>query len=326
MPALSKPVPVEQQIRVGVSTCLLGQSVRYDGGHKHDHYITDTLARYFQLVPVCPEVESGMPVPREAMRLVGDPSNPRLMTIRSGQDLTAQMQSFCDRKLTELAQGDLCGFIFKKNSPSSCLYRVKVYSEKGGMPAQAGRGLFAAAFTGRFPLLPVEEEGRLCDAILRENFLERVFCYHRWQQLVAADLSLGGLVEFHARHKFLILSHSPSLLRELGRLVAMGKQFPLQELHAQYLATLMKALSLHATPAKQVNTLQHIMGFFKQQLDSWEKQELLELFEQYRQRLVPLIVPITLLNHYIRKYQHDYLLQQFYLTPHPHDLMLRNHV
>lgn len=312
------------RIRVGVSSCLLGESVRYDGGHKHDHYITDTLGRFFDLVGVCPEKESGLPVPREAMHLVGDPANPRLVTIRSGQDLTEQMQSFCQHRLTALAQADLCGFIFKKNSPSSGLFRVKVYNEKGGMPSTNGRGLFAAALTGRFPLLPVEEEGRLYDPVLRENFLERIFCYSHWKTFLQ-DASLGGLVEFHARHKFLILSHSPQLLRELGRLVALGKQLPLQELLDRYLIIFMKALVLHATPAKQVNTLHHIMGFLKQQLDAWEKQELLDLIEQYRQRQMPLIVPITLLNHYIRKYQHDYLLQQVYLMPHPQELQLRNH-
>lgn len=322
----SKPAPIAQPIRVGVSTCLLGQPVRYDGGHKHDHYITDTLGRYFELVPVCPEKESGMPVPREAMRLVGDPSAPRLVTIRSGKDLTGQMQSFCERKLAELAQDDLCGFVFKKNSPSSGLFRVKVYQEKNGMPSPNGRGLFAAAFCKQFPLLPVEEEGRLYDPALRENFLERIFCYRRWKDFEQHDGSLSGLVAFHARHKFLILSHSPQLLRELGRLVAQGKQMPLPTMREQYLATFMKALSLQATPAKQVNTLQHVMGFFKKQLEPWEKQELLDLIEAYRQRLLPLIVPITLLNHYIRKYQHDYLLQQVYLSPHPQDLMLRNHV
>lgn len=316
----------EQRIRVGVSSCLLGEPVRYDGGHKHDHYITDTLGRFFDLVAVCPEKESGLPVPREAMHLVGDPANPRLVTIRSSQDLTEQMQVFCQRKLTELAEVELCGFIFKKNSPSSGLFRVKVYNEKGGMPSTNGRGLFAAALTSRFPLLPVEEEGRLYDVVLRENFLERVFCYSRWKRFIQTNGSLGGLMEFHACHKFLILSHSPQLLRELGRLVALGKQVSLQELLDRYLVIFMKALALHATPSKQVNTLHHIMGFFKHQLKSWEKQELLGLIEQYRQHLLPLIVPITLLNHYIRKYQHDYLLQQVYLAPHPQELLLRNHV
>lgn len=315
-----------QEIRLGISSCLLGEQVRYDGGHKHDRYITDTLGRFFSFVPVCPERDCGMPVPREAMRLVGDVASPRLMTVKTGRDLTEQMQRFCDEKTEQLADVDLCGFIFKKNSPSSGLFRVKVYGEKSGMPVKSGRGLFAAAVTSRFPLLPVEEEGRLYDPVLRENFLERVFCYRRWKDFVQQDGSLGGLVTFHACHKFLVLSHSPQLLRELGRLVAQGKQMPLPELLDTYCNTFMQALCLHATPAKQVNTLQHIMGFFKKQLDAWEKAELLTVFDQYRHQLVPLLVPLTLLTHYIRKYRHEYLLQQVYLAPHPHELMLRTYI
>lgn len=315
-----------QKIRLGVSSCLLGEQVRYDGGHKHDRYITETLGRFFSFVPVCPERDSGMTVPREAMRLVGDVASPRLVTIKTKRDLTEQMQHFCDQKVAQLADEDLCGFIFKKNSPSSGLFRVKVYGDHSGMPAKSGRGLFAAAVTNRFPLLPVEEEGRLYDPALRENFLERVFCYRRWKDYLAEDGSMAGLVQFHASHKFLLLSHSPQVLRQLGGIVAHGGKQPLPALQEAYLQRFMQALSLHATPAKQVNTLQHIMGFFKKQLESWEKQELLAVIEHYRQRLTPLIVPITLLNHYIRKHQHDYLLQQVYLSPHPHELMLRTHI
>lgn len=315
-----------QKIRLGVSSCLLGEQVRYDGGHKHDRYITDTLGRFFSFIAVCPERDCGMPVPREAMRLVGDVAAPRLVTVKTGRDLTEQMQRFCDEKTEQLADADLCGFIFKKNSPSSGLFRVKVYGDHNGMPVRSGRGLFAAAVTSRFPLLPVEEEGRLYDPVLRENFLERVFCYRRWKDFVQQDGSLGGLVAFHSRHKFLILSHSPQLLRVLGRMVALGHELPTSDLLDRYGTTFMQALCLHATPAKQVNTLQHIMGFFKKQLEPWEKEELLTVFDQYRRQLVPLLVPLTLLIHYVRKYRHDYLLQQVYLAPHPHELMLRSHV
>lgn len=315
-----------QEIRLGVSSCLLGHQVRYDGGHKHDRYITDTLGRFFSFVAICPEQECGLPVPREAMRLVGDVAAPRLVTVKTGRDLTDQMLHFSNQKVEQLADADLCGFIFKKNSPSSGLFRVKVYGEHSGMPVKSGRGLFAAAVTRRFPLLPVEEEGRLYDPVLRENFLERVFCYRRWKDFVQQDGSLGGLVEFHSRHKFLILSHSPQLLRDLGRMVARGRELPIEELLDSYGTTFMQALCLHATPAKQVNTLHHIMGFFKKQLEPWEKQELLTVFDQYRRKLVPLLVPLTLLTHYVRKYRHDYLLNQVYLAPHPDELMLRSYV
>lgn len=175
---------MEKSIKIGVSSCLLGEPVRYDGGHKHDHYITDILGRYFSFVPVCPEVGCGLPIPREAMRLEGDPAQPRLLTNKSRVDLTVQMQSFCVAKVEELEQEDLCGFIFKKSSPSSGLFRVKVYNN--GMAAKNGRGLFAAAVAQHFPLLPLEEEGRLGDPALRENFIERVFSYRRWKDFLAS--------------------------------------------------------------------------------------------------------------------------------------------
>lgn len=171
-------------IKIGVSSCLLGEKVRYDGGHKLDHYITATLGRYFSLVPVCPEVGCGLPIPREAMRLEGDPAAPRLLTSTSRVDLTAQMQAFCAAKVQELEEEDLCGFIFKKDSPSSGLFHVKVYNN--GLAAKSGRGLFAAAVAQHFPLLPLEEEGRLGDPLLRENFIERVFSYRRWKDFLAS--------------------------------------------------------------------------------------------------------------------------------------------
>jgi uncharacterized protein YbgA (DUF1722 family)/uncharacterized protein YbbK (DUF523 family) len=312
-------------IKVGVSACLLGEPVRYDGGHKHDHYITATLGRYFSFVPVCPEVECGMPTPREAMRLEGDPAAPRLMTRLSRIDKTEQMLAFCENRLRELAQADLCGFIFKKDSPSSGLFRVKVYGS-GGMATKSGSGLFAAAVAGHFPLLPLEEEGRLNDPAIRENFIERVFSYRRWKDFLAEGFSLGRLVEFHTAHKLLMMAHSPEIYRSLGAMVAHGRELDPKVLTARYEELLMKGLSLHATVKKQANVLQHIMGYFKKVLSQEEKEELLALITQYHDRLVPLIVPLTLLRHYVRKYDQKYLQQQVYLSPHPAELMLRNHV
>ena len=209
-------------IKLGVSSCLLGEPVRYDGGHKLDRYITDTLGRYFSFVPVCPEVGCGMPIPREAMRLEGDPATPRLVTNKTHIDKTEQMLAFCRSKVRELETEDLCGFIFKKDSPSSGLYRVKVYIS--GMPARSGSGLFASAVAKHFPLLPVEEEGRLNDPDIRENFIERVFGFRRWKDLLLDKPDLGRLVAFHARHKLQIMAHSPTLYREMGALVAHGKK------------------------------------------------------------------------------------------------------
>ena len=322
-----KPVSdqMSKTIKLGVSSCLLGERVRYDGGHKHDRYITDILGKYFTFVPVCPEVECGMPIPREAMRLEGAPASPRLMTRQSRIDKTGQMLEFCARKVSELEHEDLCGFIFKKDSPSSGLFRVKVYGATG-MPAKSGSGLFAAAVARHFPLLPLEEEGRLNDPFIRENFIERIFSYHRWKDFLRSGPTLGQLVEFHTSQKLLLMAHSPQSYREMGLLVAHGRELPPAELFRRYEELFMKGLALHATTRKNTNVLQHIMGYFKRQLTSGEKQELLEVIGQYHDHLLPLIVPLTLLRHYVTKYDQKYLQGQIYLAPHPAQLMLRNHV
>lgn len=311
-------------VSIGISSCLLGERVRYDGGHKHDHYLSDTLGRFCRFVPVCPEVGCGLPTPREAMRLEGDPAAPRLVTHKSRIDLTAQMQAFCRRKVVELEKEDLCGFIFKKGSPSSGLFGVKVYN--AGMPTRVGRGLFAAAVVEHFPLLPVEEEGRLHDMALRENFIERVFAYRRWQDLLRQQRKIGHLVEFHSAHKLQLMAHSPELYRETGKLVAHGTEMEPTALFARYLELFMKALALPATVTKNTNVLQHIKGYFRKVLAAEERLELQELIDAYHNGLIPLIVPITMIRHYVRKYDQHYLMQQVYLSPTPPELMLRNHV
>ena len=314
-----------EKIKLGVSSCLLGERVRYDGGHKLDHFLTDTLGAYVDWVLVCPEVESGLSVPREAMHLVGDVEAPRLVTIRTGVDHTSRMRQWAKKKVTILAAEDLCGFVFKSRSPSSGMRGVKIYSPEG-IPNSTGSGIFAKAFQDRFPLLPVEDEGRLHDPGLRENFIERVFVYKRWQEFLASDRTIGGLVSFHTSHKLLVMAHSPKHYSALGKLVADPKQYKRKELFEQYCATLMEGLQLLATVRKNTNVLQHMAGYFKQQLSPDEKQELQDVIANYHQELVPLIVPITLLQHYVRKYNAGYLKQQAYLNPHPLELMLRNHV
>ncbi|HEY9053429.1 MAG TPA: DUF523 and DUF1722 domain-containing protein [Rectinemataceae bacterium] len=315
-----------EPIKLGVSACLLGRNVRYDGGHKRDAYIVETLGNFFSFVPVCPEVEFGLPIPRESMRLVGDPEAPRLVTTRSGKDLTEGMLAFCEKRAEALTGEKLRGFIFKKDSPSSGLFRVKVYAD--GVPGRPGRGLFAAAVARRFPLLPLEEEGRLNDPALRENFIERVFAYARLGEFLEGDPGPGGLVEFHTAHKLLVMSHSVALYRELGALVAGAgvRGADWKAILGRYKELFMKALALQATEKKNVNVLMHIMGYFKGVLSADEKAELLEIIGQYKNRLVPLVVPLTLVKHYIRKYGEPYLAKQFYLSPHPAELMLRNRV
>jgi uncharacterized protein YbgA (DUF1722 family)/uncharacterized protein YbbK (DUF523 family) len=314
-----------KKIRIGVSACLLGERVRYDGQHKHDSYITGTLSRWLEFVPVCPEFELGLGVPREAMRLEGDPEHPRLVTNKTRRDLTDSMTTWCRQRVDELEQENLCGFIFKSKSPSSGMERVKVY-QPGGMPVNKGRGLFARAFMGRFPLLPVEEEGRLHDPGLRENFIERIFTLQRWREMLGNQSTRGGLVRFHEQHKYLLMAHGIPHYRALGHIVADMKSRQLAQVQAAYLLKMMEALRLCATVKKHVNVLQHMAGYFKKQLTPDEKQELQEIIEQYHAGSVPLIVPVTLINHFTRKYQEKYLSGQYYLHPHPIELQLRNHV
>ncbi len=317
---------MDSKIRLGISSCLLGNKVRYDGQHKYDSWLVEELGPYVEYVPVCPEVECGLPVPREAMRLVGAAENPRLLTIHSGRDITPQMLKFCERKIRDLAKQNLCGFVFKAKSPSSGMERVKVYPEKGGAAAKTGVGIFARAFMEAFPLLPVEEEGRLHDPILRENFIERIFVRHRWLEMTQGKYKAGDIVDFHTRHKLLLMAHSPAHYKSMGKLVAEVKSYSREEFSAEYLTQLMQAMQKPATPARHQNVLLHILGYFKTDLTAAEKAELIDIIDRYRAGMLPLIVPVTLLNHYVRKYEQPYLAEQYYLNPHPQELKLRNHV
>lgn len=315
----------EEKIRIGISSCLLGENVRYDGGHQLDRLIRDLLGPWLEFVPVCPEVELGLPTPREALRLVEREDGPHLVYSRSGDDLTAAMTAWAQKRVRELEGEQLCGFIFKSRSPSSGMERVKVY-DRNGVPTKTGVGIFARVFMEHFPLLPVEEDGRLHDARLRENFVECLFVFQRWRQLLAGPRGRGALVEFHTRHKLLLLAHSTDIYRQAGKLVAAAGELSGDELYARYQALLMKGMRLLPTVKKHVNVLQHLLGYFKRDLAADEKAEALELIDHYRQGHLPLIVPVTLLNHFVRKYRQPYLAEQYYLNPHPLELKLRNHV
>jgi uncharacterized protein YbgA (DUF1722 family)/uncharacterized protein YbbK (DUF523 family) len=312
------------KVKIGISSCLLGNHVRYDGGHKLDRFLVDTLGRYLDYVPVCPEVEVGFPVPREALRLEGDPTAPRLVTVQTKEDHTERMTAWARKRVKALEGEVLCGFIFKSNSPSSGMEWVKVYNDKG-MAEKRGTGLFARMFMDHFPLVPVEDEGRLHDPRLRESFIESIFTLKRWRETVGRGKRLANLVAFHTNHKLLILAHSPQHYRKMGKLVAGGKLVTPATLFSQYEALLVEALRLKTTAKKNSNVLEHILGYFKKQLTPDEKQEMLEIIGQYRSGHVPLIVPVTLMNHYVRKYAEPYLSRQVYLNPHPLELQLRNH-
>lgn len=312
-------------IHILVSSCLLGEKVRYDGGHKRDPFLVETLGRFVTYVPICPEVGCGLPTPREAMRLQGDPADPRLVTSRTGVDHTGKMQGWIRRKLLDLEGLDLCGYICKKDSPSSGMERVKVYGDTG-IPAKAGAGMFTKAFMDRFPLIPVEEEGRLQDPVLREMFVELVFTLRRLRDRIRQGKTRGNLVEFHTDHKLLILAHGRTRYDEMGKLVAHAKELSLEELYRRYLQLLMEALRLRTSSAKCADVLMHMMGHLRRFLTPDERQELLEVIGRHRNRLIPLLVPVTLLRHYVRKYDVAYLKRQVFLNPHPVELMLRNHV
>ena len=311
----------QEKIRLGISSCLLGAKVRYDGGHKLDTFLRDILGRYVEFVPVCPEVEAGLGVPREAMHLAGDPARPRLVGIKTGTDFTGTMVDWARRRVEELAGEGLCGFVFKSGSPSSGMERVRVYSGPGAF-SKTGSGIFARIFMERFPLIPVEDEGRLHDPEIRENFIERIFVWKRWFE---TDKAPAGVVDFHTRHKLLILSHSETHYRAMGKLVARAGEVPPGLLLDEYQAKLMEALRLKATPRKNSNVLEHMLGYFKRDLTHDEKQEILEVIAMYRKGSLPLIVPVTLIAHFVRKYDKPYLRSQVYLNPHPIELQLRNH-
>ena len=314
-----------ERARVGISTCLLGENVRFDGGHKLDRFLRDTLGTFVDYVPVCPEVECGFPTPREAFHLEGDPNRPRLLTSRTNVDHTERMESWARKRVSQLEKENLCGFIFKSGSPSSGMERVKVRNDKG-MPEKKGQGIFARIFMEHFPLLPVEEEGRLHDMDLRENFIERIFTLMRWKELLTPSVTMGKLVDFHTRHKMLILSHNQRMYREMGRFVANSGKRPGKIFYQRYAELLMTSLKYKSRPRKNSNVLMHALGYFKKTLSSDEKQEMIQVIDAHRLGLTPLIVPITLLNHYVRKYDQPYLKEQVFLNPHPLEQQLRNHV
>jgi uncharacterized protein YbgA (DUF1722 family)/uncharacterized protein YbbK (DUF523 family) len=308
-----------------VSACLLGERVRWDGGHKSDAFLLGMLGKYVEWVPVCPEVEVGLPVPRDTLRLVRRGEEIRMVMPRAGADHTDAMTAYATRTADALASRDLCGFVVKKDSPTCGMDRVKVYPENGGSPSRDGRGLFAAALIARMPDLPIEEEGRLSDARLRENFVERLFAYRRLKTLFGGGWTQAGLIAFHSAHKLLLMAHSPAAYASLGRLVASAKGKPRDAFRGRYETEFMAALRTLATPGRNANVLQHMLGYVSPSLDADQRAEIEELIADYRKQVIPLLAPLTLLRHHVRRLGVAYLLGQVYLEPNPKELMLRNH-
>ncbi len=312
-------------IRIGVSACLLGSAVRWDGGHKRDAFLAEQLAPFVEWVPVCPEVELGLGVPREPIRLLRRGDALALVATRSGMDHTRAMRRWAEQRARALESLDLSGYVLKSRSPSCGMERVPVETATGTRE-KTGRGAFASVLIDAAPALPVEEEGRLQDPRLRENWIERVFARRRLRSFFATRWSVGGLVRFHTAHKLQLLAHSPQRYRELGPLVAEAKTLARDELRTRYEQGFMDALRQLATPRRHVNVLQHATGFLRDRLDAASRRELAALIEEYGRGLLPLVVPITLLRHHVRRLDVTYLAEQVYLEPHPKELMLRNRV
>ena len=309
-------------MRLGVSACLLGAKVRFDGGHKRNRFLLEELGAYFEFVPFCPEVAIGMGTPRPKIRLTGDVQAPRAVGSKDpGLDVTDALQAYSSNTAQRLS--GLSGFVFKRDSPTCGMERVRVYSDKG-MPQRNGVGIFARAVQEANPLLPVEEEGRLNDPVLRENFISRVFVFARWQSLRRQGLNKKTLLDFHTRHKLLLMAHSPAVYRELGRMLARLDNAVLETLADRYIGQVMQVLKLQASRKRHVNVLQHLLGYLRKRVDAASRADLVEVIDSYRRGVVPLVVPITLLQHYFRREPHSWISRQVYMNPHPRELMLRN--
>lgn len=310
-----------ETIKVGISSCLMGEPVRFDSGHKRNAFVNNVLKDYFEFVPFCPEVSIGLGIPRQTIRLSLQNDEVRCVGTKDPDlDVTEKLyQSAEDQKHWHQ---DLCGYILKKDSPSCGMERVRLY--KGDIPDRTGIGLYAKRLMENFPNLPVEEEGRLGDPILRENFIQRVFVYYRWRQMTQQHYTMKDLTEFHAKHKFIFMSHQPQQASDLGRWLSEQGKTALDAVSAEYLSRMMALLKIRATRQTHANTLNHIQGFLKKHVTGLDKQELVNTIDNYRKGLLPLIVPVTLLRHHFLHHPDPYIDDSYYMRPHPSELMLLN--
>ena len=315
------------KLRIGISACLLGQKVRFDGGHKRDRFLTGDFETYAEWVSVCPELEMGLGVPRPTLRLENAEDGTRLIMPKTGDDYSARMAVYAEQRVERLATLNLHGYVLKSRSPSCGMQRVKIFPPDGssGSFAPKGVGHFAAVLMKQLPHLPIEEEGRLNDPMLRENFVSRLFAYRRWRELVAGGITRAALTTFHAIHKYQLMAHNQTGLRAAGGLLARPDAFPNDDaLASAYLVAFTRIMKRTPTTRNHANALQHMIGYFTKNLNARETAELTQVLEDYRLGLLPLILPITLIRHYVRKFDVSYLKDQIYLFPHPHELMLLN--
>lgn len=310
----------KEKIVVGISACLVGEKVRFDASNKPSNFCIHELSKHVTFKSFCPEVAIGLPIPRPTIRLIKDQDVIRVSRPDGSGDVTEKLAQY-GQKVAEFAK-QFSGYVFCAKSPSCGMERVKVYSPEGNSLTADGVGAFAAEIMKANPLLPCEENGRLNDSIIRENFVARVFAYRRWQDLVQSGLTKHKLMTFHSQYKYTVMSHDLIAYKNLGRLLA-NPDMPLAKMADEYIAGLMSALKIKATRKKHANTLQHIQGYFSKHLTKVQRQELCEQIEAYRQGLVPLMVPLTLVKHYLLAFPKSYLAKQSYLNPYPDELKLR---
>ncbi|OBT09512.1 hypothetical protein A9264_14675 [Vibrio sp. UCD-FRSSP16_10] len=309
-------------MQIGISACVLGEEVRFDGGHKSSKFVTKELSPFFQFIPVCPEVGIGMSVPRPAIRLISDDERIALVETKDQtQDYTASMQTYSENKVNELQGQSLCGYIVCAKSPTCGMERVKVYAN--GWASTDGVGLYTRELMTKMPWLPVEEDGRLNDPVLKENFISRVFSLRDFYDCMGEHATPRKIIAFHSRYKLTLMAHDPSAYKALGQLVAKVASYEADEFFQLYRLKLMQALTTRATRKNNTNVLMHIQGYFKKWLSSQERQDLRQVIDEYRQGLLPLLSPMTLIKHYLSLYPDEYLASQKFLDPHPQELRLR---
>lgn len=312
-------------IPVGISSCLMGDEVRFNGGHCHSSLCTQHFSSVFNYQKFCPEVAAGLGIPRPVLRLVGDPNTPALVfTDHQDQILNKSFKQASAAWLDQCAEWD--GYILMKNSPSCGMERVKVYAESGQPLAQKGRGIFTAELMKRYPLLPVEEEGRLNDPRLRENFILRVFAHHYFRYEVLANMNPHALLQFHSRYKYITLAHNQEGYRRLGKMLSNAGNEDIHTLAQRYFYDFMHILAKPASRKNHANTLLHLLGYLKRDISGKARQDLANVIENYRKGAVNLATPLTMIRHYLNQFGSDYVRSQRYLEPYPSELGLPNWV
>ena len=315
---------MDEKIPVGISSCLLGQEVRYNGGHTRSKYCVNHLSRIFEFVAFCPEVAIGLGIPREPIRMIGAIDAPRVVgTVTTELDVT---DALVDYAHTVAGQAEnFCGYIFMKNSPSCGLYSTKIYNDKNNLPGKHA-GMFTRTLRQLLPLLPVEEDGRLNDAVLRENFIAQVFAYHDWRVNVQNAAAAKKIVDYHSRYKYLIMAHNQSAYRQLGRMVAKSGIGDIESLAQKYIELFMKTVRKPANRRGHSNALYHLLGYLRDGVPGKVRQDIANHIEEYRVGIVNLAVPMSIMDHYLKLYGSEYVNRQAYLAPYSKDLGLRNNI